>query len=148
MMAEDEPTFPEVGITLNTHGFLISGILCSRKDYMTEAEAFASGIAGIETGKAVATLHQFVRDSEALEAAKGERPERPGDFIHLPGAENSAPSTPGRLGGFLNRISSRAFFTIARAVSLFLGKSPDHRSRAFCWGALRKFSFFLELGWN
>lgn len=86
MMAEDWPEFPEVGVTLNTHGFLVTGVLCNRREYMIEAEAFASGIAGIETGKAVASLHQYVRDAETVKREKGMLAERPGDFIHLKNA--------------------------------------------------------------
>jgi hypothetical protein len=86
MMIESEPTAPAIGVTLNTHGFLVSGVLCSRSEYMIEAEAYASGRAGLGTGTAIASLHQYVRDVEASSAASGQEVERPGDFIHLKNA--------------------------------------------------------------
>jgi hypothetical protein len=86
LMAEEGHT-SGMPVTLNIHGFLVSGLLCSRKDYMMEGEAYAAGIVGFEASKALFWLHEYAKNSEALAGEKGEEIERAGDFIHLKEAD-------------------------------------------------------------
>ena len=87
LLAVEEEVARSLPITINIRGFLVSGVMCSRQEYMVEAEAYAAGIVGLNASGAISALHQFIRDAEAVDAAKGERMEHPGEFVHLKNAQ-------------------------------------------------------------
>lgn len=72
-----------IPITVNVHGFMVTGFLCSREEYMVEAEAHAAGVAGFNSSDAIAALHRWVRDCEAADQDKAQQVEHRFDFIHL-----------------------------------------------------------------
>src|SRR5689334_10580697 len=76
-----------IPIAVNVHGFMVTGILCCREDYMVEAEAYAAGVAGFNSSDAMAALHRWVRDFESTDKAKAEQVEHRFDFIHLKNAQ-------------------------------------------------------------
>ena len=75
-----------IPITVNVHGFMVTGILCTREEYMLEAQAHAAGMS-FNLGDCVKALHEWVQSCEVVDKAKGEQAEHRLDFIHLKNAQ-------------------------------------------------------------
>lgn len=76
-----------IQITVNVHGFMVTGVLCSREEYMVEAEAHAAGVAGFNSSDAIAALHRWIKDCEVADPQKAQQIEQRFDFIHLKNAQ-------------------------------------------------------------
>lgn len=85
-MVESEHS-SSVPITLNVHGLVVSGLLCSRSEYEVHVEMLIARHSAQPENPGAADFHELVRDHERKIKTEIDPDYGFGDFIHLKDAQ-------------------------------------------------------------